>query len=104
MRRRKLNYIEAYIYAKTLYLISSNTEIPQNNQKIMQFIIKTTHLSKKLLSFCENKINKLKLNNASFLLLKQQLEEIDYPHSTLINYSKIKEMLKKYDYYFSLIA
>jgi len=103
MRKQKLKIIESYIYSKTLFLLCKNTEIPQNNSIIKQFLIKTGKIAEKLHYLCVKKINKLKLNNTSFLLLKQQLENINYKNETLINWSRINNMLKDYDYYFSII-
>ena len=103
MKNKKLKYIEAYIYAKTLNQISLNTKAKdvQSQERITQAKV----ISKDLLISCEEKINQLKLNDVSFLVLKNELERENLYHNGFEkNYKKICEMLNNYSTYYKLIS
>ncbi len=105
MRKNKLKCIEAYIYAKTLYLICENTKTTGQIKCIKDAVNKANEMSYELLICCEEKIKVLKLHNNSFLLLKKELEdETIYKNDTLINYTKICEMIKNYDKYLKIVS
>lgn len=102
MKNKKLKYIEAYIYAKILNQISSNT-IAKDIQS-QEKIDNAKAISKNLLIYCEEKINKLKLNDVSFLVLKNELESESLYHNCFDkNYKKICEMLNNYNDYYKII-
>ena len=103
MKIKKLKYIEVYIYAKILNQISLNTKAKdiQSQEKLDQAKI----ISKDLLNFCEEKIKKLKLNDVSFLVLKNELEnESLYNNSFEKNYKKLCEMLSNYNDYYKILS
>ena len=103
MRKKKLEIIESYIYAKTLNLISSNA-IPQNYGNPMISIVENANnMSKALLSSCEEKLNKYKLNNISLMVLKKELESSNLNQGPIMNFLKICQMIKKYDYYKAIV-
>lgn len=103
MHKKKLDIIETYIYAKTLNLISSN-QIPKNYGKPIRSVVKNANnLSNNLLVCCEEKLNKYKLNNISLLVLKKELETSIYDKGPIMNFLKICQMIKKYDYYKTLV-
>lgn len=105
MRKRKLECIEAYIYAKTLYLISENTKTAGQIKCIRDAVNRANEMSYDLLNCCEKRIKILKLYTPSFLLLKKELEdETLYKNDTIINYTKICEMIKNYDKYLNLVS
>ena len=73
MKSGKMKLIETYVYAKTLNEISKSTAMQSPSKQIADLAKNASNMSKMLLDACEQKINSRKLNNASFLLLKQQL-------------------------------
>ena len=105
MRKHKLEFIEAYIYAKTLYLICENTKTTGQIKCIKDAVIRANEMSHELLVSCEKKIKVLKLFTPSFLLLKKELEDNTiYQNDTIVNYTKICEMIKHYDKYLKLVS
>ena len=104
MRKKKLDIIETYIYAKTLNLISSN-ELPKNYGASMINIMKNANfLSKELLTCCEEKLNRHKLKNLSFMVLKKELEDSKHNQGPIMNFLKTCQMIKKYDYYKKMVT
>ena len=103
MKKDKLKLIETYIYAKTLNLISS-TPLNVEQNEIANFIKNANNLSLQLLGACENKIIENKLNDYSFLELKNELNSAQVSKNILNNYLKICEMIKKYDTYLSFVS
>lgn len=102
MKNNKLKYIEAYIYAKTLNQISNNTKAKDTESQLK--ILQAIKISEALLLDCEEKINKLKLNDISFLVLKNELEKSNlYNNPFEKNYKKICEMLNNYNNYYSIV-
>lgn len=98
MKKNKLKCIEAYIYAKTLNLITNNTPINGQSKSVVDTVNSANLLSKNLLNKCEEKLKILNLYNNSFLVLKKELENVEiYKNASIINYSKICEMIKDYD-------
>ena len=104
MKKNKLKIIETYVYAKTLNLISTNTSTKNQSKEIVAVINSATEMSSYLLSFCENKINSEKLNDVSFLVLKNELESCNYNRSTIDNYLKICTMIKQYNNYVNFVV
>ena len=104
MRKNKLKVIEAYIYAKTMFLISANTKIETSNKIMGDFVCSANVLSKKLLNVCEEKIKKHKMFDSSFLLLKQNLESGSYNKGFLTNYTTLCKMIKEYSHYSKIMA
>ena len=102
MKNKKLKYIEAYIYAKILNQISSNTTAKDIQSQ--ETIERAKIISKNLLTCCEEKIKKLKLNDVSFLVLKNELESESLYHNNFEkNYKKLCEMLNSYNSYYKII-
>ena len=104
MKKRKLQLIETYVYAKTLNLISNISDNEFNSQEISEFIENANNLSKALLEACENKIIQNNLNDYSFLELKNELNSATFPQNSLKKYLKVCEMIKKYDLYLSFVS
>lgn len=103
MKKQKLQFIEAYVYAKTLNLLSNNTSFNSDNH-IKNIIEKTKTLSLTLLKNCEQKINDFNLNNLSFEVLKSELENANYKNTFYVNFEKMTNMLENYSYYKNLIT
>ena len=95
MRKKKLKIIEDYIFAKSLNLLAKNTNVSRENIENFTFLNKVLTISETLLKLAEQKIQKHKLNNVSFLILKNELEsiKINYPPEHKLN--KLKEMMAK---------
>lgn len=104
MRKKKLKIIEAYVYAKTLNLISNNTPINNQTLPFAQTLNTANKLSTNLLKCCENKITSLKLNNTSFLLLKMELESVNYSKDPIQNCLKVCKMINEYPTFLSMIG
>ena len=92
MRKNKLKCIEDYIFAKTLNLLAKNTHVSRENAEIFQLINYALAQSEQLLIENMNQINKLKLNNVSFLILKNELENANIFNNQERNIEKIKDM------------
>ena len=93
MRRKKLKYIEDYIFAKSLNLLVKSTNVSRENIKKAPFLSKALDISKQLLEQSERQIKINKLNDISFLLLKEELESIKFNQDDEYKINKIKSML-----------
>ena len=94
MKKSKLKCIEDYIFAKTLNLIAKNTIVSRENQEIFNLVNFALTKSNELLNESLEKINKMKLNDISFLILKKELETANIYSNQERNITKLKEMTK----------
>ena len=94
MKKTKLKCIEDYIFAKTLNLLAKNTVVSRENAENFKLLQYSLIKSQELLETSIKKINQQKLNNVSFLVLKQELEQSSIYSNTERNLTKIKEMIQ----------
>ena len=94
MSKRKLEFIENYIFAKTLNLLAKNTNVSRENTENYNIVNLALTTSNNLLLSLEEDINN-NIDNASFLILKKELENpIIYSNKTN-NLLQIKRMISK---------
>ena len=95
MNKKKLECIEHYIFAKTLNLVAKNTIVSRENTEKYNLVEQALNKSEELLLACEKQINKAKLNDISFLILKKELESANIYNNQERNLKKLKEMINK---------
>ena len=100
MKKQKLLLIESYIYAKTLFIFTNNASIIFHDYSIHLSINNIKTKAKTLLDLCEKKIYELRLNNASFLILKKELESANEIIDKTILLRKINNLKDDYNYHF----